>query len=338
MPRSEQDAIPFAGSLEGLLRVPLSAASLGRRYPPLGLFLPVPGGRLHAIHRHAAGAAADPAVVLLHGASGNARDLSLDLFDAISRRHRVFSVDRPGHGWSDRPGGADDADPARQGDLILHALGHAGVRRMILVAHSWSGGLAMSLALRHPGRVAGVVLVAAATHPWPNGAISWHHGAAVNRRFGRWFARAASLVGRAFLRSGIEMAFRPDTPPPDFAERTALPLLFRSSQFLANAQDMAGLHAFLCMQAPRYGELAVPVVTIVSDADPVVPMAHGEALAAQSRRVRLVRLRDHGHMLPHVAVQPIVEAVAQLAEAAPGGTGPADADPDTKEPAPLGAG
>jgi pimeloyl-ACP methyl ester carboxylesterase len=289
-----------------------SARSIEARHPARGVMAPVEGGRLHVIQRQRAGVRGDVAVVLLHGASGNACDLSLDLFNALSRRFRVLSFDRPGHGWSDRPGGDRDADPARQAALIAQAIRHLGIRRIILVAHSWSGGLALHLALSRPDLVHGAVLVGAATHPWPGGAISWYHTIASHPRLGDVFA-AAAPVGRLLLNSGLRTVFDPQPPPESFVEDTALPLLFRPGQFRANAQDMAGLHSFLTAQAPLYGSLKVPVITLVGDRDRIVPMEHGQALAAQSRKVTLEVAEGVGHMLQHVVPGRIAEAVERIA-------------------------
>ncbi len=257
-------------------------AAIEARHPPRGVMVPVPGGRLHMIDRRPTRIDRnEPPVVLVHGASGNACDMSLDLFAALSRDRRVIAVDRPGHGWSARPGGSTDADPARQAQLILSALRRIDALPCVIVAHSWAGGLALAAALDHPDAVAGVVLVAAATHPWPGGRIAWYHALGAHPFIGPRFS-AIAPAGRLLAAAGVASVFAPQKPPPDFPERTALPLLFRPSQFQANAEDMAGLHAFLTAQQERYPTLATPVETIVSDADAVVPMAHGEALAAQS--------------------------------------------------------
>jgi pimeloyl-ACP methyl ester carboxylesterase len=292
----------------------LSARAIEELYPPRGRFVPVTGGRLHVLERRPMAADGTLAIVLLHGASGNACDLGLDLFETLSRRWHVLSVDRPGHGWSDRPGGAQDADPRRQARLIRDGLHALGVADALVVAHSWSGGLALNLALDHADLVRGVVLAGGATHPWPGARISWYHRIGAHDRLGPPFAHAAAPLGCALLTTVLRSVFRPQVPPPHFVERTALPLLFRPSQFRANAQDMAGLHRFLTGQAPRYGDLEVPVTTIVSEHDRIVPMAHGAALAAQSRRVELKVLHGCGHMLQHIAVPAIVAAVHALAE------------------------
>src|SRR3954471_17877548 len=147
-------------ALAGLLLALLTAAAtiaIEWIYPPAGRFVDVTGGRLHVLER---GDPDAPVVVLLHGSSGNLQDVNAALGAALSERFRVIMIDRPGHGWSDRPGGDDDASPARQAALIAQALEKCGVAPVILVGVSWSGALATSYALMFPERVAGLVLLA----------------------------------------------------------------------------------------------------------------------------------------------------------------------------------
>lgn len=289
-----------------------AARTIERRYPPRGIMLPVAGGRLHVLQSPRPRTARENAVVLLHGASGNACDMGLDLFDVLSRDRQVFSFDRPGHGWSSRPGGEADADPDRQAGLILDALHRLGLRQVIVVAHSWSGGLALAMGLRAPHMIAGVVLLAGATHPWPGGRIAWYNSLGARPIWGPAVARLAPL-GQIMLAKGLDAVFHPQKPPPGFVERTALPLLFRPGQFAANAQDMAGLHGFLTWQAVRYGDLTIPVIALVSDADRIVPMEHGTALSEQSGMVELRVLSGLGHALQHLAVGAAARAVDDIA-------------------------
>src|ERR1043166_9201894 len=110
----------------------VGVARLERAHRPAGRLVPVDGGRLHVVEL----APAQPSealpsealpVVLLHGASGNLEDQRLTLGHALAARRRVVLIDRPGHGFSDRPGGASDASPGRQAALIARALTHVGI-------------------------------------------------------------------------------------------------------------------------------------------------------------------------------------------------------------------
>jgi pimeloyl-ACP methyl ester carboxylesterase len=147
----------------------VGAEMIGRACAPLGRFVQVDGGRLHIVELGAAGA---PAVVLLHGASGNLADLRVAIGERLATRYRVILVDRPGLGCSDRPDGRGDSSPARQAALIHQALVSIGITRSIVLGHSWSGALATAYALAYPADVVGIVLLAPVTHPWQGG-VGW---------------------------------------------------------------------------------------------------------------------------------------------------------------------
>src|SRR5712671_6954116 len=93
-------------------------------HPPAGQFIEVEGARLHVaelgLTRGSPGA--EPAVVLIHGASGNMEDMRLALGEKLANTHRVILLDRPGLGWSSRPPGDAYASPARQAELVAEAL------------------------------------------------------------------------------------------------------------------------------------------------------------------------------------------------------------------------
>src|SRR5438132_3030187 len=138
----------------------VGVAQLEAAHPPTGQFVEAQGVRLHVavlgLARDAPGA--DPAVVLIHGASGNLEDMRLALGERLASSHRVILIDRPGHGWSSRPESDEYASPARQAELVASALQQLGVRCAILIGHSWGGAVATAYALACPERTAGLVL------------------------------------------------------------------------------------------------------------------------------------------------------------------------------------
>ena len=76
----------------------------------------MPSSTWRSLALRAAARDAEPAVVLIHGASGNMEDMRLALGEKLAASHRVILIDRPGHGWSSRPAGDTYASPARQAD------------------------------------------------------------------------------------------------------------------------------------------------------------------------------------------------------------------------------
>ncbi len=287
------------------------ARHIERAYPPRGRFIEVEGGRQHVIEL-GAGAADAPPVVLLHGAGTNLGDMELALGERLAtKKYRVILIDRPGLGWSERKG-RDAGSPARQAAILHEVLDRLGVARAVVVGHSFGGTLALAFALADPRRVAGLVLVAAPTHPgmrvltWLNAALATPPG---------WlFAHTLALpFGAIFIAPGTRTAFLPQTPPPHYLRRTATPLILRPASLLANWADVGGLEKFLGEQTAHYGKLGVPMIAIVGDRDFIVPpRAHIAKLAAVAPNVKVVELEGFGHMLHHAAADRVVAAVEDI--------------------------
>ncbi len=292
--------------LAGAVATRVIAARVAADNPPLGRFVEIAGGRLHVIE---AGAPDAPPIVLLHGASGSASDSMGELGRRLAERHRVIAFDRPGHGWSDRVT-RDAASPAVQARLVREALDRMGVRRPIMVGHSFSGAVATAFALDHPDALSGLVLLSPVSHPWPGGGITWYYGPATSW-WGRIFTRTLTTPAGALIIDGAASAvFRPQAAPPDYVRRAQARLVLRPSAFEANAADVAGLHAFVTRQSGRYGEIRVPTLIVSGDADRIVwTDLHSRALEREIPGARLVVIPGMGHMPHWTAVDTIVGEV-----------------------------
>jgi pimeloyl-ACP methyl ester carboxylesterase len=293
----------------------LEAARIAAVHPASGRFVEVEGGKLHVLELGASASQDQLPIVLVHGASGNLQDLRLALGDPLAANRRVVLVDRPGHGWSERPGGIADASPARQAALIAEALARIGVERFVLLGHSLGGAVASALALAFPARVAGLVLLAPVTHPWKGG-IAWYNTLLSTPVIGQLFAHTIAVpLAVLLLNGGVASVFAPQPAPADYVRRAAIRLLLRPAEFIANAQDLAALKAFVTAQAPRYGEIATPTVVLTGTADTTVsPHIHARAMAAAVPHARLITLAGVGHMPHHADPDAIVAAVAELPE------------------------
>lgn len=285
--------------------------AIERANPPTGRFVDVDGGRLHIVEL---GSPEAPPLLLLHGASGNLNDLRLAIGERLAQRYRVILIDRPGHGWSDRPGGATDALPSAQAKLIHQAVISLGIKRPIVLGHSWSGSLATAYALAYPDDVRGLVLLAPVTHEWPGG-IGWINDVVAIPVIGQLIASTLVLPSGYFmLQPGVAAVFKPNTPPPEYNTRTGVAMLLRPREFIANAQDLSVLKAFVREQSRRYGELKMPVEIIAGDVDSVVYTdIHSRAIAKQIPHAVLTVLPGLGHMVQYAATDRVMQAVDDLA-------------------------
>jgi pimeloyl-ACP methyl ester carboxylesterase len=287
------------------------ARLIERAYPPAGRFIDVDGGGLHVLELGPANA---PPVVLLHGASGNLGDMRMALGERLAAKYRVIMIDRPGHGWSDRPGGRADAAPMRQAALIHQAMTKIGVSKAIVVGHSWSGALATAYALSYPEAVSGLVLLAGVTHPWPGG-VAWLNHLVATPVIGPLVAYTVILpLGYFLTDSGVAAVFTPETPPPDYNARTGVRMILRPQEFIANAQDIVGLHAAVTAQSPRYGEIKAPTAIIAGDADRVVYTdIHSRGIARMLPDATLTILPGVGHMVEFAATDLVLKAIDEVA-------------------------
>jgi len=285
---------------------------LDRTYPPRGEGIDVSGAVLNVVDlgRQDSGL---PPIVLLHGASSNL-EVMRPLGERLASRHRVILIDRPGHGGSTRER-VTDSTPQVQARMIVEALDKLDVRQAIIVVHSLAGALGARLALDYPAHVAGLVMLAPVTHPW-RGGVGWYNRLVTKPVIGELLAYTVTLpLGLLVVWSGARKVFLPQAMPDDFVQSSATRLLLRPGEFLANARDLVDLKAAVAEQAPRYGEITMPVTIISGDENDktVSTNIHSRPFAAAMKDARLIVLPGVGHMVQYVAPDLVVDEIEAMA-------------------------
>jgi pimeloyl-ACP methyl ester carboxylesterase len=293
------DPLLVAAAVPAVLTAWTAARSraITRSFPATGRFVETRAGRLHVVDR----GEGDVPAVFLHGASSSVRVWEPALGHRFGSLGRSILVDRPGHGFSERRSGRAAARLDHQAGAVVDVLDRLEVARGVIVAHSWAGALACRIALDHPDRVAGLVLIAPATHPWPGG-ISWYYGVASRPVVGPLFSWTVALpAGEFWMKRSIAGVFAPQEIGPGYSTDAGIPLALRPRQFMANAEDCVALLGEVTAQAPRYGEIACPVTVISGEADGVVwTHLHSHGMARDVPQTRLILLPNVGHG-PHHA-------------------------------------
>jgi pimeloyl-ACP methyl ester carboxylesterase len=288
----------------------LGAAPAGARdYPPIGEFVEVDGLRLHYVDQ-----GSGPPVVLIHGASGNLRDMTFSLTGRLAQAgYRAVAFDRPGLGYSDRAP-TRGWDPMVQARLLLQAARKLVMDPPVVVGHSWGGAVATAWALEAPDFCRGVLSIAGATYPWGTGVGTFYHAAASPILSGPTRGIASLLIDEDDPEGVLQRIFGPNPVPEGYAEYIGVPLALRDPQFRHNAQDLVHLDDLLQEQAPMYPGLEMPVEAIHGAADRTVDATiHSVALIDAVPNGNLTLLPGIGHMLHHVAEDAVVEAIARLA-------------------------
>jgi pimeloyl-ACP methyl ester carboxylesterase len=295
----------------------IASARIAARYPPIGRQVVVDGEAIHILDRPARGKERG-AVLLMHGASGNAADMSVALAQPLSAAGlRVLSVDRPGHGWSTRVSGPEPWSPTLQARAVRPAAEALGVREAVVVVHSLGGVAGLAMALDAPEFVRALVLVSPVSHPWPGG-VAWYYSVGAHPLLGPPFRRLLTLpVGLAWMRGAVAGVFAPNAPPPDFIETTRLPLVLRPSHFRANCEDVANAKEAVAVLSPRYREIAAPTEIVTGDSDGVVyAHIHSAGCARDIPNARLTTLHDVGHSPHHAAPERVVAIILEAEQRA----------------------
>ena len=285
--------------------------ALQRLHPAQGRMIEVEGAPLHVLDlgpRDAKG----PPIVMIHGASSNLEAMRQPLGDKLAATHRVILIDRPGHGWSTRAR-LEDSTPDIQGRMINEVLENLGVGPVILVVHSWAGALGARMALDYPGRVAGLVMLAPVAYPWPGG-VGWYNKLVTTPVIGKLLAYTITLpLGLLLTEPGARNVFLPQAMPENYVGSTATRLLLRPREFLANAYDLVTLKQAVIAQAPRYGDIRMPVVVISGDVDKTVSTGiHSRPFAKTVRDAKLIVLPGTGHMIQNAAPDLVISEIEAM--------------------------
>jgi haloalkane dehalogenase len=175
-------------------------------YPFVGRFLDVGGARLHYLDEGPRGA--EP-IVFVHG------NPTWSYFwrrpvAALAGRYRCIAPDHVGCGRSDKPAGYPyrlDQHVANLERLLVEL----DLRRVTLVVHDWGGPIGLGALLRHPGRLARVLITNTAAFPLASfgGRAPWRIRACRAPLIGELLVRGLN----AFAGMGVRMAVvRPLSP------------------------------------------------------------------------------------------------------------------------------
>ncbi len=277
---------------------------------PEGAFVTLPDGRVHAIVR-----GEGPDLVMIHGANGNARDFSFDLIDRLAEEFRVIALDRPGFGFSDAFDRPDS--PVMQADILRAAAAQIGVEQPIILGHSYGGAVALAWALRAGDDVAGLTLLAPASHPWPGELGLWYRLSASALGQHLVLPLVARLAPRRSVERALEGVFHPDLVPEGYLDHLGFDLTMRREQLTLNAQQVDSLKGHLEAMYPGYPALTLPIEIVHGRADKTVGLQfHSERLEAEVESARLTRINAMGHMPHHADPERVAEAIRRTAQRA----------------------
>ncbi|MEM9279080.1 MAG: alpha/beta hydrolase, partial [Pseudomonadota bacterium] len=273
----------------------------------------VNGTKMHFVDTGSVEDASKPAVVFVHGASGNLRDAKAVYESRLKDELRLIFLDRPGHGYSEPFEGSNN--PKMQAGAIAGLLDELGIEQAIIVGHSFGGVVAGAFGVLHPEKTAGLVFLAPVTHPWHTG-VDWHYDVGNTPVIGWVFSNTlATPAGSMIYPNAVKKVFRPNKMPSDYKELSGTRLVLRPRNFLENAQDVARVHKHVEEFQHRYSEIKAPTVIYHGDQDDIVSLEiHSiNGLSKDIENAKLNILEGVGHKPDYIAADRIVEDILAIA-------------------------
>lgn len=247
-----------------------------------------------------------PPVLLLHGQPGGAAVWFRVQPTLAAAGMEAIAVDRPGYG---RTGGRS-VGFARNARLAFDLLDELDIGQITVVGHSWSGPVALAMALQQPTRVRGLVLQGSI-----GGAASIHLG---DR------ALAVPVLGPLVVSAGLRAAAaglprerirRRIAPELDGLSQARLARIASAWSTARTARSVAHEQRSIITELPvieaQLSRVRTPVVVLVGRQDKRVSPASQRNLADRLPNAELIEV-DGGHLLAAEAADAIADAVSQV--------------------------
>jgi pimeloyl-ACP methyl ester carboxylesterase len=231
-------------------------------------------------------------VVFIHGIGASLYAWRHQLNPLVAAGYRVVAFDNRGFGFSDKPAhGYRNADYAH---LLVSLLDSLGIASAVLVGHSMGGAIAAEVAIAHPDRVRGLVLIDAAGYGvrWP-GVIKLARlpfiGPIATTFRGRWITgrilRSTFADPAKVVEADVDQYYAP-VADPDYGR--ALRGVLREFRF----DTLSG---------GRLATVQAPTLILWGDADRWISIRDGSRFARELPRSEFVVVQHAGHNAPEEA-------------------------------------
>jgi pimeloyl-ACP methyl ester carboxylesterase len=251
-----------------------------------------------------------PTILLIHGL-GASKISWLPILGPLAQHHRVLVPDLPGHGESDKI--RTDYSPRFFARVLRHLLDAMDVEQAMVAGNSMGGRIAIEMALRSPGRVAGLGLVAPAVP-----GLRWRYLLGFTRVIPTEFGAIPFPLRERWT----ELVLRRLFGDPSFLNEAALHAA--SNEFIRIYRNPVARMAFfsslrhLLTESPEpffssLRRIKQPAVVVLGEHDRLVPPRLGVRLA-EHLRAELIVLPGVGHVPQFEATAETLSALSTLAD------------------------
>ena len=237
---------------------------------------------------------AGPPIILIHGFGGSMWQWEYQQH-ALSQHFRVFTLDLPGAGISDKP--EIEYRPDQMLDYFVGFMDEVKIPQATLAGNSMGAGLAIGMALAHPTRVAKLVLIDGLPQHVLKKLTSPSIRRALETSAPTWLVSFGNLL---FGRLMIEPTLREIVHDPALLTPAVIERSNRNRQRPGLIKPIMTVRENLPLWesgfAARLGEITHPTLVLWGEEDRVFPIAVGEELHQTIKGSRFIRIPHAGHI------------------------------------------
>lgn len=228
-------------------------------------------------------------LVLIHGYTSSSYTWK-DVFEPLGKKYRVIAIDLKGFGFTEKPDG--DYSRRAQGELVAGLLDELKIEKAWLAGNSMGGETALNVALHHPDKVIGLILIdsAGVRLPGRESLVPWY----VQNPLAGPILTALALTSDSLVREGLKKSVFDDTKIKD--EQVGFyhqPLKTRDGQAAARA---ARVQFTLYPIEDELNRINKPTMIIWGAEDEIIPLEAGKKMNSLIQGSNLVIFENCGHI------------------------------------------
>ena len=207
---------------------------------------------------------------------------------AIGQNYHVIMPDLRGHGQTEAPDGIYPIDD--MADDVIELLDSLKITEPVVVGGLSMGGyLALSLAVRYPKRLCGLMLIDT------RAASDTKEAARAREQLASSLERGGEVEGATSVMIGRLFADSTRVRHPEIVSRTSE--VMRKTSPRAIIGCLRGM-AVRPDRTNDLGRITIPTLVMAGEADLVIPLAESQSMAAAMPNAELVIIPDAGHLAP----------------------------------------
>ncbi|MBN1882022.1 MAG: alpha/beta fold hydrolase [Deltaproteobacteria bacterium] len=202
----------------------------------------------------------------------------------------VYAMDLPGFGLSDKPKGHDYSLDG-YADFIAAYMDAMGIERAVLVGNSMGGGIAVKTQIRHPDRVAGLVLIDALGY--------------FNNEFYLYRALGTYPLGEILLSCNNRLIMKTILKTKVYRDNAYVTKDVVDSFMAVNKTEngrrspvwvLRAMGTYPVIPTEEIKSVSAPTLIIWGEKDRVLPVSHAELFSRDIEHTETVIFPDVGHM------------------------------------------